>query len=67
MLHEIEAKKEDLEKRIADLVGAEVDKFQSENGLAVSSVYIDISNVTEVSGPKRFVVTGVVVDLDYKP
>lgn len=67
MLHEIEDKKAELEKSIADLVGAEIAKFQSENSLAVKSVYINLTNVTSVGDPKRYIVTGASIDLDYKP
>jgi hypothetical protein len=38
MLQEIEVKKKKLETRIAQVVGEEVDKWQSENNLAVQTI-----------------------------
>lgn len=67
MLHEIEAKKEDLEKRITEIVGIEVAKFQSENRLAVKDVYISLSDNSSLGEPKQYLVTGTSIDLDYKP
>ncbi|BAP36681.1 hypothetical protein [Acinetobacter guillouiae] len=67
MLHEIEAKKEDLEKRIAEVVGIEVAKFQTENQLAVKEIYISLTNTACMAEPKQYSVTGASVDLDYKP
>lgn len=67
MLHEIEAKKEILEKRINELVQVEIEKFQAENELPVKSVYISLSDVTGLGEPKRYTVTSVSVDIDYKP
>lgn len=67
MLHEIEAKKEILEKRINELVQVEIEKFQAENELPVKDVYISLSDVTDLGEPKRYIVTSVSVDIDYKP
>ncbi|MEW5969259.1 MAG: hypothetical protein AB1706_05245 [Pseudomonadota bacterium] len=67
MLQEIEAKKKDLETRIAQVVGEEVDKWQTENNLAVQTIYIDLVDEQSVEEPKKYVVIGVLVDVDYKP
>lgn len=66
-LREIEAKKQDLENRIAIAVQAEVSKFQSENDMPVEGVYIYLTERTEVGESKRYEVTSTSVDLDYKP
>ena len=67
MLHEIEAKKQDLEQRIAAVVQAEISKWQQENNLPVREVYIDLQDVSTMGEPKRYEVTGTSIDLDYKP
>lgn len=67
MLHEIEAKKEILEKRINELVQVEIEKFQAENELPVKDVYISLSDVTGLGELKRYIVNSVSVDIDYKP
>lgn len=67
LLREIEAKKQDLESRIAVAVQAEVSKFQSENDMPVEGVYIHIIERTEMGESKRYEVTSASVDLDYKP
>ena len=66
-LREIEAKKQNLENRIAVAVQAEVSKFQSENDMPVEGVYIHIIERTEMGESKRYEVTSASVDLDYKP
>ena len=67
MLHEIEAKKQDLEQRIAVVVQAEISQWQQENNLRVREVCIDLENVSAMGEPKRYEVTGASIDLDYKP
>ncbi|WP_104500339.1 hypothetical protein [Acinetobacter indicus] len=67
MLHEIEAKKQELERRIAVAVQAELAQWQHENNLPVQSIYIDLEQLTEMGQPKRYEVVGASVDLDYKP
>lgn len=67
MLHEIEAKKQDLEQRIAAVVRAEISQWQQENNLPVREVYIDLQDVSTMGEPKRYEVTGTSIDLDYKP
>ncbi|CAA0150073.1 hypothetical protein ACY2LX_003723 [Acinetobacter baumannii] len=67
MLQEIEVKKKKLETRIAQVVGEEVDKWQSENNLAVQTIYIDLVDEQSIEGPKKNIVIGVLVDIDYKP
>lgn len=67
MLREIEAKKKDLETRIAQIVGEEVAKWQLENKLAIQTVYIDLADERSIEGPKKYIVTGASVDIDYKP
>ena len=57
MLHEIEAKKQDLEQRIAAVVQAEISQWQQENNLPVREVYIDLENVSAMGEPKRYEVT----------
>lgn len=67
MLREIEAKKKNLETRIAQKVGEEVAKWQSENKLAIQTIYIDLADERSPEGPKKYIVTGASVDIDYKP
>lgn len=67
MLHEIEAKKQDLEQRIAAVVQVEISQWQQENNLPVREVYIDLQDVSTMGEPKRYEVTGTSIDLDYKP
>ena len=45
MLHEIEAKKQQLEQRIAAAVQAELSQWQQENSLPIRGVYIDLGGV----------------------
>ncbi|ENB7443138.1 hypothetical protein ABIL84_003270, partial [Acinetobacter baumannii] len=44
-----------------------VDKWQSENNLAVQTIYIDLVDEQSIEGPKKNIVIGVLVDIDYKP
>ena len=67
MLHEIEAKKQELEHRIAAAVQAEIAKWQQENNLPVQSIYIDVVATHAHGDPKRYVVSGASVDIDYRP
>lgn len=67
MLHEIEAKKEELESKIAQAVSKEIALFQSENDLPVKDVYVSLIDVTTVDEPKRYTVASVSVDIDFKP
>lgn len=67
MLHEIEAKKQELEQNIANAVQAEIAKWQQENNLPVQSIYIDVVANYSHGDPKRYVVSGASVDLDYQP
>lgn len=67
MLHEIEAKKQELEQRIAAVVQAEVSKWQQENSLPIREVYIDLQDVSVMGSPKLYEVTGASVDIDFKP
>ncbi|MBP8005309.1 MAG: hypothetical protein KAZ18_00155 [Acinetobacter sp.] len=67
MLHEIESKKTDLEQRISHVIGEEVAKWQAENQLAVQSLYVDLTPEHSLGSAKKYIVTGVSVDLDYKP
>lgn len=67
MLHEIEAKKQELEQRIAAVVQAEVSKWQQENSLPIREVYIDLEDVSEMGSPKRYEVSRASVDIDFKP
>ena len=67
MLHEIEAKKQQLEQRIAAAVQAEVSQWQQENSLPVREVYIDLQDVSAMGEPKHYEVTGASVDIDFKP
>lgn len=67
MLHEIEAKKQQLEQRIAAAVQAELSQWQQENSLPIREVYIDLEDVSEMGNPKRYEVTGASVDIDFKP
>jgi len=67
MLHEIEAKKQELEQRIAAAVQAEVSRWQQENSLPIREVYIDLQSVSVMGSPKQYEVTGASVDIDFKP
>ena len=67
MLHEIEAKKQELEQRIAAAVQAELSQWQQENSLPIRQVYIDLEDVSTMGNPKRYEVTGASVDIDFKP
>lgn len=67
MLHEIEAKKQELEHRIAAAVQAEISNWQQENDLPVQSIYIDLEQLAEIGQPKRYEIVGASVDIDFKP
>lgn len=67
MLHEIEEKKQELERRIGAAVQTEITKWQKENNLAVQNVYVSLAQVVEIGKPKHYEVSSVSVDLDYKP
>lgn len=67
MLHEIEAKKQELEQRIAAVVQAELSQWQQENSLPIREVYIDLQEVSAMGSPKLYEVTGASVDIDYRP
>ena len=67
MLHEIEAKKQELEQRIAAVVQAEISQWQKENSLPVQSIYIDLTQIHTIGEPKQYEVTGASVDIDFKP
>lgn len=67
MLHEIEAKKQELEQRIAAVVQAEVSQWQQENSLPIREIYIDLQDVSATGEPKHYEVTGASVDIDFKP
>ncbi|HJF29104.1 hypothetical protein NI467_06400 [Acinetobacter bohemicus] len=67
MLHEIEAKKQELEQRIAAAVQAELAQWQQENNLPVQAIYIDVVSAHSLGDPKRYVVSGASVDIDFKP
>ncbi|MDC5320934.1 hypothetical protein OHW49_16905 [Acinetobacter baumannii] len=66
-LEEIEIKRQELERHLEDVMSVELSKWQSENKLCVSDVNIRLASVDCLAGPKHNVVTGVSVDLDYKP
>ncbi|WP_262738671.1 hypothetical protein [Acinetobacter variabilis] len=67
MLHEIEAKKQQLEQRIAAAVQAEISQWQQENNLPIREVYIDLEDVSTMGEPKRYEVSRASVDIDYRP
>ncbi|OIF57072.1 hypothetical protein [Acinetobacter baumannii] len=67
LLEEIEIKRQVPETHLEDVMSVELSKWQSENKLCVSDVNIRLANVVSLGGPKHNVVTGVSVDLDYKP
>jgi len=67
MLHEIEAKKQQLEQRIAAAVQAELSQWQQENSLPIREIYIDLQDVSAMGEPKQYEVTGASVDIDFKP
>lgn len=49
------------------MMGAELQKWQRENKLCISDVNIRLASNHCLGGPKQNIVTGVSVDLDYKP
>ena len=67
MLHEIEAKKQQLEQRIAAAVQAELSQWQQENSLPIREIYIDLQDVSAMGESKQYEVTGASVDIDFKP
>ncbi|MGV5004826.1 hypothetical protein ACVCFZ_05120 [Acinetobacter variabilis] len=67
MLHEIEAKKQDLEQRIAAAVQAELSQWQQENSLPIREVYIDLQDVSAMGESKRYEVASASIDIDFKP
>ncbi|MDV7526376.1 hypothetical protein R4527_01980 [Acinetobacter baumannii] len=66
-LEEIEFKRQELECHLEKVMSLELSKWQSENKLCVSDVNIRLANVQNKGESKHNVVTGVSVDLDYKP
>lgn len=66
-LEEIEFKRQELECHLEKVMSVELSKWQSENKLCVSDVNIRLANVDSFGGARHNVVTGVSVDLDYKP
>ena len=67
MLYEIEAKKQELEQRIAAVVQAELSQWQQENSLPIREVYIDLEDVSTMGNSKRYEVSRASVDIDFKP
>ncbi|WON79109.1 hypothetical protein OK024_08970 [Acinetobacter sp. UGAL515B_02] len=67
ILHQIEEKKQKLEAELAQVIGATVAQWQSENSLAVERIYVDLAKVHTIGEPKEYMVTGTSVDIDYKP
>lgn len=67
MLHEIEAKKLELEQRIAKAVQAEISKWQKENSLPVQNVYVDLVQIQTIGESKTYEVASASVDIDFKP
>ncbi len=63
-LEEIEIKRQELERHLHDMMGAELQKWQLANKLCVSDVNIRLADVSSLGGAKHNVVTGVSVDLD---
>lgn len=67
MLHEIEAKKLELEQRIAKAIQAEISKWQKENSLPVQNVYVDLAQIQTIGESKTYEVVSASVDIDFKP
>lgn len=67
MLHEIEAKKLELEQKIAKAVQAEISKWQKENSLPVQNVYVDLVQIQTIGEAKTYEVASASVDIDFKP
>ncbi|MBJ9904817.1 hypothetical protein [Acinetobacter bereziniae] len=67
MLHEIEAKKLELEQRIAKAVQAEISQWQKENSLPVQNVYVDLVQIQTIGESKTYEVASASVDIDFKP
>ncbi|AOA58217.1 hypothetical protein [Acinetobacter larvae] len=66
-LEEIEFKRQELERHLANVVGRELAQWQRDNGLCVLDVGVRLANVSCIGGPKQNIVTSVSVELDYKP
>lgn len=66
-LEEIEIKRQELERHLHNMMGDELQKWQRENKLCISDVNIRLASNHSLDGPKQNTVTGVSVDLDYKP
>ncbi|EOQ73477.1 hypothetical protein [Acinetobacter lactucae] len=66
-LEEIEIKRQELERHLHNMMGAELQKWQKENKLCISDMNIRLASNHSLGGPKQNTVTGVSVDLDYKP
>lgn len=66
-LEEIEIKRQELERHLHDMMGSELQKWQRENKVCISDVNIRLASIHSLGGPKQNIVTGVSVDLDYKP
>ncbi len=67
MLHEIEAKKLELEQRIAKAAQAEISQWQKDNSLPVQNVYVDLVQVQAIGESKTYEVASTSVDIDFKP
>lgn len=61
---EIEIKRQELERHLADVMAKELSKWQLSNKLCISDVKIHLANVNSINGPNLNIVTGVSVDLD---
>ncbi|EXA86126.1 MULTISPECIES: hypothetical protein [Acinetobacter calcoaceticus/baumannii complex] len=66
-LEEIEIKRQELERHLEHVMGAELDKWQRDNQLCVSDVNVRLANTQPLGSTKHNLVTGVSVELDYKP
>jgi hypothetical protein len=67
MLHEIEAKKLELEQKIANVVQAEISQWQKETSFPVQNVYVDLVQVQTIGESKTYEVASTSVDIDFKP
>ncbi|AYA02107.1 hypothetical protein BEN74_03965 [Acinetobacter sp. WCHAc010034] len=67
VIHEIDSKKQELERRIAAAVQSEIYQWQRENSLPIHSISIDLLDVTDIGSPKRRGVSGVSVEVDFTP
>ncbi|WP_139851468.1 hypothetical protein [Acinetobacter pullicarnis] len=66
-LEEIEFKRQELEQHLAEVMSRELTEWQRKNCLCVQDVNVRLASNHSLGSAKTNIVTGVSVDLDYKP